>query len=104
MRPQALDLAVVELDGSAGGRIHARDAVEEGRLAGAVWPDDGIHLAGLHGKAQVADRKQPSIGLADLLALEDRHDGAFSVGFWDYLIQLGSTKVPLVNGVGETTF
>ncbi len=73
VRAQPLDLAVFELDDAAGGGIDARDAVEKGRFAGAVRPDDGIHLAGLDGKAQVAYREQSSIGLADLLALEDRH-------------------------------
>src|ERR1700687_3326633 len=73
VRAQPLDLAAFELDDAAGGGVDARDAVEKGRFAGAVGPDDGIHLAGLDGKAQVAYREQSPIGLADLLALEDRH-------------------------------
>src|SRR5207245_9953191 len=81
---QPLDLAVFELDDAAGGGVDARDAVEKGRLAGAVGPDDGIHLAGLDGKAQVAYREQSSIGLADLLALEDRHSWIQSGGFWGF--------------------
>src|SRR5205823_3468518 len=70
---QALDLAILELDGAAGGGVDAGDAVEEGCLAGAVGPDDCENLAGLNGKTQVVDRAQPSIGLADLLALQDGH-------------------------------
>src|SRR6267378_6000659 len=78
---QPLDLAIFELDDAAAGGVDARDAVEKGRLAGAVGPDDGIHLAGLDGKAEVAYREQSSIGLADLLALEDRHSWIQSGGF-----------------------
>ncbi len=103
MRAQTLDLAAFELDGSARGVVDTRDAVEQRRLAGAVGPDDRIDLAGLNGKTQIADREQPSVGLADLLALKDRHLSLFD-GCWDYLIQAGSTNVPLVNGVGDTTF
>src|SRR5260370_21503155 len=70
---QALDLAVLEFDRAAGGGVDARYAVEERGLAGAIGPDDGEHLAGLNGQWQVGGREQPSLSLADLLALQDGH-------------------------------
>src|SRR5207249_11763962 len=73
VRAQALDLTVQQADDAARRGADAGDAVEKGGLAGAVGPDDGIHLAGLNDNAEAAYREQAAIGLVDLLALEDRH-------------------------------
>src|SRR5206468_11176344 len=47
VRFQMRDVAAVEHDPSAHGRIDAADAVEDARLAGAVGPDDGEEVAGV---------------------------------------------------------
>src|SRR5215467_6136431 len=75
-----MDLAPLELDDAAGRGVDARDAVEQGRLARAIRPDDSVELAALYGKTQVVDREQSSIGLADLLALEDGHGSSWAAG------------------------
>ncbi len=47
VRFQARDVAAVEHDPSAGGRVDAADAIEDAGLAGAVGADDGEELAGV---------------------------------------------------------
>src|SRR5206468_8456445 len=47
VRLQPRDVAAVEHDPSARGRVDAADAVEDARLAGAVGADDGEEVAGV---------------------------------------------------------
>src|SRR5207245_1147927 len=47
VRLQTRDVAAVEHDPSARGRVDAADAVEDARLAGAVGADDGEKVAGI---------------------------------------------------------
>ena len=63
---QAGDVAALEVHG-AGGRIEiAGQAVEEGRLAGAVGPDQPQHLALLDGDGRLVDRLEGAEGLRDV--------------------------------------
>src|SRR5215470_13211695 len=47
VRFQMRDVAAVEHDPSAAGRVDTADAVEDARLAGAVGADDGEEVAGV---------------------------------------------------------
>src|SRR5262249_19149181 len=53
-RRHALDLAAVQRDGAAIGRVKARDEVEQSGFSGAVRPYQGVDFAGADLEARVA--------------------------------------------------
>ena len=92
---------------------HAGQAVEEGRFAGAVRPDDRVHGAARDFEIDAGQRRQPAETDGQQFGLEDRrrrrspavHRGAsdgrhlcahatsFSDGYADWNLQAGGTKV-----------
>ena len=52
---QGVDAMAIEKDMTRGGPRHAGDHVEEGALAGAVRPDDGLDLARRHREAEIGN-------------------------------------------------
>mmetsp|Transcript_54949 Transcript_54949/g.134445 ORF Transcript_54949/g.134445 Transcript_54949/m.134445 type:complete len:227 (-) Transcript_54949:147-827(-) len=67
----AVDALAVQMDLARGGRKAAADQVEQRALAGAVGPDDGDALAGLHGQLGAAD----DLALAEVLAQVAQFEG-----------------------------
>src|SRR5207237_10225765 len=72
VRRHALDRPALPADVSAVDPVHAADAVEEGRLAGAVRTDDAEDLALLHLERHVVDGAHTSEPLGDSPQLELR--------------------------------
>src|SRR5262249_13138426 len=72
VRRQTVDALAVKSDGTAVRREYAGDHVEQGRLAGAVRPDQGKNGALFHREADIVDRDQPTKTLADACDLEER--------------------------------
>ena len=64
------DVLALELDPARVGPIHAGDEVEEGRLAGAVRPDDAQRFAFAQLHAQVVDDLHAAEGLVETGGLE----------------------------------
>src|ERR1700732_1421773 len=52
------DLTILEADGAGARREVAREHVDERGLAGAVWPDDRMHLAGPKLEGDIAHRSK----------------------------------------------
>ena len=65
------DVLAVEDDAPSRRAEHSGEAVEEGRLAGAVGPDDGPDLATGHGHAHVVESAQPAELHAEALGAEN---------------------------------
>src|SRR5688572_9959994 len=76
LRPRAgghgRDVASEELDGSSCGRELAGDDVEEGRLAGAVRPEEGTTLARIDVEVDVSDGVDAPEAPADAAEADDR--------------------------------
>src|SRR5207244_11349136 len=72
VRLECGDVAPGEEYAARSGRPHARDDVEECRLAGAVGADDGVHPAGLEGEIDAVDRDQAAEALGQPLGAQDR--------------------------------
>ena len=66
LRRQAGDVPALEMHGAGGRTEIAGQAVEEGRLAGAVGPDQPEHLALLDGDGGVVDGLEGAEGLGDV--------------------------------------
>ncbi len=64
--------AVDQGEPSLGRLVEAGDAVEHGRLAGAVRPDQCDDAAALDGKTDILDGAQPAKMLGDAVDLEER--------------------------------
>src|SRR5262245_53221401 len=56
MRAGAGDVLAIEQDLAIVRIKHARDQVEEGRFAGAVWPDDAHRIAARHHQINLVRR------------------------------------------------
>ena len=65
MRWQAGDVRAVEKDPPDFGREHARDLADERRLAGAVRPDERMHLAADDVERDVVGRDHAAEALGD---------------------------------------
>ena len=76
VRPQLVDRVAVEGDRALVGLVEAGEAVEEGRLAGAVGPDDAGDRALLELEVELADGDQAAEALGDLLGLRAAAHGA----------------------------
>ena len=75
-----MDGEAVEEDAALVDLVEAGDAVEEGRLAGAVGPDDADDGALVQGEVQGVDGQQAAEALGGAADLEERHAQAASVG------------------------
>src|SRR5262249_48749726 len=73
------DVFTVQQDLSAGGPNHPGEAVEEGRLAGAVGADDGADLAAPYSDADVVQGGEAAEAHAEPLGAQDGN-GAPTVG------------------------
>ena len=62
-----LELGAVEDDASAGGRLHARQYLQERRLAGAVLAEQAEDLAAAHVERYVVERRHAGKLLGDAL-------------------------------------
>src|SRR6266540_77787 len=71
VRRQTGDRPAVEVDAARGRLVHAGEDVEEGRLAGAVRPDEADDLSARDDEVDVVDGDQPSELLPDVDRLED---------------------------------
>src|SRR5260370_1443036 len=60
-------------DAARAGPVRARDDVEEGRLAGAVWADQRHDLARFDGEGDAIKRDDPPEADAQLAHVEQRH-------------------------------
>jgi hypothetical protein len=74
--PHAHDRLALPADVALLGLVHLVDAVEDGRLPGAVGADDGEQLAGVDGEADVVEGGDAPEGEPDRVELEQglRHD------------------------------
>ena len=66
----------VDFDGAAVGLDHAAEDLHQGRFAGAVLADEADDLAGPHVHAEIGQRHDAGIGLAQPRQLEERLGGA----------------------------
>ena len=72
----------IDLDGAPVGLDHPTEDVHQGRLAGAVFSDQADDLARPHLHAEIGQRHDAGIGLAQPRQLEEglggsrRHDGS----------------------------
>jgi hypothetical protein len=73
MRRHARHVLVAEQQTPVRGLIDARYEVEDRRLAGAVWPDDGQHLARLQLEGHAGQGHDAAEVDGQLLGLEERH-------------------------------
>src|SRR4029077_4690758 len=67
------DVLVLEEQPPCAGLIDAADQVENRRLAGAVWADDGEYLALVHLEADRIDRTDAAKTYGDFIGSEDAH-------------------------------
>ncbi|GAA2701027.1 hypothetical protein GCM10010412_098530 [Nonomuraea recticatena] len=58
---------------SSGGRDHAEQHADQGRLAGAVEPEQGVDLSGLHLQADAIYGHDVAVALERVDDLDDRH-------------------------------
>src|SRR4051812_6473030 len=72
MRPEPCHVAAVEPHAAARRADRSRDETEEGRLAGAVRPDEREARTRLDGEGHAGDRAKLAVAAPDLLELEDR--------------------------------
>src|SRR4029077_10037755 len=72
LRAVAVNLAPLEQDLAAVGRVCPGDALDQRRLAGAVVADERHHLAGADLEVDVAQRLDGAEGLGDAAKLEER--------------------------------
>ena len=70
LRRHALDLAAIQLDGAAVGRVEAGDEIEQRGLSRAVRPDQRVDLAGADLQARIGDRANAAEGLGDAAHVE----------------------------------
>ena len=70
LRAVDVHLLALEDDLAAVGRVGARDALDQRRLAGAVVADERHHLAGAHLEVDVGQRLDRAEGLGDAAELE----------------------------------
>ena len=61
-------------------RVRAREDLHQGRLAGAVLPDQGVHLTLAHLQVDVVQRAHAGEALADAFQLEQDLAGALPSG------------------------
>src|SRR6516162_7460298 len=80
VRLEAADLTSAEEDASLIGREQAGDKIEQGRLAGAVWADDGMEPPACERVAQVVDRGEAAEALGQALDAQDRFAHGLLVG------------------------
>jgi hypothetical protein len=73
VRGQAVEPAAAEGDRPRAQRRVPGDRIEQRRLAGAVRPDDGPHLAGLDAERDPRDRGEPAVAHGDASQIEERH-------------------------------
>ena len=76
----------LELDRAAVELVRARQDLEQGRLAGAVLPEQRVHLAGPQAEVDSVERLHAREGLVDAGHLEDRRGGGGGGG---HLVSLG---------------
>ena len=80
VRRLAGDVLSLECDAAAIGRIDAVDAIEHGRLAGAVGADEAKDLAVVHGEVQAAHGLHAAKALADADNFEQgRHSSSLRI-------------------------
>ena len=72
LRPVDVDRLAVEHDLAAVRRVDAGDALDQGRLAGAVVADEGHHLAGPDLEVDLRERLDGAEALRDPVELEQR--------------------------------
>src|SRR4029078_620317 len=70
--PQATDVLAGEADRPLVRRVHARDEVEDRRLARAVRPDQADDLALLDGEIEALDHAETAERFRDAVELEER--------------------------------
>ena len=68
-----LPAAVVERDPAGRRRVDAGDQVEDGRLSGAVGPDEADDLALLHLEAEIVHGPEAAEVFRQALGFEKRH-------------------------------
>src|SRR5439155_14556684 len=73
VRRHAADRLLLPADVAGVGTSESADAVEEGRLASAVGPDDAQHLAGLDRKGHAGQGLDAAEALADLADRQQAH-------------------------------
>ena len=71
-RIQVGDLAASPQHPAAAGRGDAGDQVEEGGLAGSVWPEQAKDLAGLNGQLDGVEGLEPAEANPQILKLQQR--------------------------------
>src|SRR6202030_2373704 len=77
-RPLAGDVDAVKGDAAGIRREHTVDEIEQGRLAGAVRPDQSKDFALAHCEAEIMYGEQPAETLADAVEFEERgHSSTF---------------------------
>ena len=72
VRRHAVDPLAGEPDRAVIGRVEFHDAVEDGRLAGAIGPDDAVDASFLDLQIEAVDGDQAAEALGHLLRLEER--------------------------------
>ena len=60
IRGETGNILARQCDASRRGRVEPADNVEDGRLAGAVWADDGEDLSGLDREGHAVHRHKPA--------------------------------------------
>ena len=74
-RSRVRGIHIEHADAAGGPQEEALEDLEGRRLAGAVGPQEGEHLAALDGEVDATDRFERSVSLHETCDLDSRHAG-----------------------------